>query len=161
MSSIQFLPTFPERPSNPARVNIHTGDIVINRARWNELSAEEREFVLQHEIGHYKKQTLDEVVADRYALQQLALQKPYSLINYLNAVKKISYNNRERVSTAQIDTLRIAAANGSEKAEQLLSRHMAAADGSNNEDRSNRWLWTLILFGIIGMILFMAELKKV
>ena len=160
MSSIQFLPTFPERPSNPARVNIYTGDIKINRARWNELSAEEREFVFYHETGHYKKQTLDEIVADRYALQQLALKKPYSLINYLNAVNKISYGNPERVYAAQLDTLRIAAANGSDKAKQLLSRHIAAADG-NNENYSNRWLWTFVLIGILGIALFIAELKNI
>lgn len=160
MSSIQFLPIFPERPSNPARVNIRTGDIEINRARWNELSAKEREFVLLHERGHYKQQTLNEVVADRYALERLALREPYSLINYLNAVDKISYGNIERVSAAQFDTLRIAAANGSMKAEQLLARYMAAADG-NNENYSNRWLWTLVLIGILGMILFIAEIKNI
>lgn len=160
MQSIQFLPTFPERPTNPARVNIRTGDIEINSARWNKLSAEEREFVLQHEIGHYKLHTFDEVAADRYALQKLALQKPYSLINYLNAVDKISYGNTERVSTAQFDTLKIAAANGSKEAKHMLSRYTAAADGKSAHD-SNRWLWIIMLAGSIGLILFIAEIKKV
>ena len=99
-------------------------------------------------------------MADRYALQQLALKKPYSLINYLNAVNKISYGNPERVYAAQLDTLRIAAANGSDKAKQLLSRHIAAADG-NNENYSNRWLWTFVLIGILGIALFIAELKNI
>ena len=161
MPSIQFLPTFPDRPSNPARVNILTGDIEINRARWNELSAEERDFVLQHEIGHYKLQTFDEVAADRYALQRLALQKPYSLINYVNAVDRISYRNPMRVSTAQYDTLKIAAANGSKEAKKMLSEHMAAADGENGLQPSNRWLWTLLLVGLIGIVLFIAQIKKI
>lgn len=145
--SIRFLPTFPERPTNPARVNVRTGDIEINSARWAELSGEEREFVLQHEIGHYKRKTFDEISADEYALSKLALKKPYSLINYLNAVDKISYSNPVRVSAAQFNTLKIAAANGSEEAKKLLSRYNASADGDN---RSSDWWWIVLL--ILGLL---------
>lgn len=145
--SIRFLPTFPERPTNPARVNVRTGDIEINSARWAELSGAEREFVLQHEIGHYKRKTFDEISADEYALSKLALKKPYSLINYLNAVDKISYSNPERVSAAQFNTLQIAAANGSEEAKKLLSRYNASADGDN---RSSDWWWIVLL--ILGLL---------
>lgn len=147
--SIRFLPTFPERPTNPARVNVRTGDIEINSARWAELSGEEREFVLQHEIGHYKRKTFDELSADEYALSKIALKKPYSLINYLNAVDKISYSNPARVSAAQFNTLKIAAANGSKEAQKMLARYNAPADGVKT---NNKWLW-IVLITVVGLIL--------
>ncbi len=158
MPSIKFLPTFPERPTNPARTNVRTGDIEINGARWAGLSPEEQEFTLLHEVGHYKLKTFDEVEADRYALQHLAGKKPYSLVNYLNAVSNISYNNPRRVSCAQYDTLRIAANKGSERAKKLLQSY-AAADGAEPVQESNRWLWTLVLILGIGILLLIAETK--
>lgn len=157
MPSIQFFPTFPERPTNPARTNVRTGDIEINAARWAALTPEEREFVLQHEIGHYKGQTFDEVEADRYALRQMALKKPYSLINYLNAVNNISYGDPVRVRAAQFDTLEIAAAQGSEQAKQLLNRY-AAADGIESEFQpKNMWLLILALLLIISTCMLFGK----
>lgn len=161
MQSIQVLPIFPERPTNPARTNVRTGDIEINGARWAQLSEEEKEFVLQHEIGHYKLQTFDEVEADRYALRQLAGRKPYSLINYLNAVSNISYNNPTRVSSAQLDTLKIAAENGSEKAKEMLQAYAAADGGEHAAQQSNRWIWTLALVLGVGILLLIAETKGI
>ncbi len=159
MQSIRVLPVFPERPSNPARTDLVTGEIEINKARWEQLSPEEREFVLYHEVGHYQLQTFDEVAADRYALQRLAGKKPYSLINYLNAVNEISYSNPQRVSAAQHDTLKIAASRGSKEAQKLLDRY-AAADGTEPLQPSNRWIWTLVLLGVILTILLFAESIK-
>ena len=162
MPSIQYLPTFPDRPTNPARTNVRTGDIEINRARWNGLTPEQRMFVLQHEVGHYRLQTFDEVQADRYALKQLAGKKPYSLINYLNAVREVSYNNPTRVQAAQYDTLRIAAKKGSKKAQELLNRY-AAADGEEQTELqpSNRWIYTLVIVLTIGLIFIIAEIKGI
>lgn len=160
MPSIQFLPTFPERPTNPARVNVQTGDIEINAARWAELTPEEREFVLQHEIGHYKLGTFNEVEADEYALSQIACKKPYSLINYLNAVSKISYQNPERVAAAQYDVLQIAAKKGSKEAKKLLERY-AAADGEEEPVRNNNWLWILLPTLFIIIVLLIAQIKKI
>ncbi len=152
--TIQFLPTFPERPSNPARCNVRTGDIEINAARWAELSPEEREFVLHHEIGHYKLQTFNEVAADEYALSQLALKKPYSLINYLSAVDNISYGNSERVRQAQFDTLEIAAKHGSAEAKKLLERCNVAADGNQRVVTTGKiWIIVSVLFLIMIFII--------
>lgn len=156
MPSIQFLPTFPERPTNPARCDIQTGDIEINAARWAQLTPEEREFVLQHEIGHYKHHTFNEVTADRYALSQLALKKPYSLINYLSAVSRISYGDPVRVNSAQYDTLEIAAARGSKEAQQMLGRY-AAADGKKTAQASNNYLWLLAIVMSVLIVLLFAK----
>ncbi len=128
MRQITVLPIFPERPTNPARTNVRTGDIEINAARMNQLSPETREYVLLHEEGHYKEHTFDEVAADRYALRHLSGKKPYSLWNYYQSVNEVSYGNPERVNAARRDVLEIAAQKGSKEAQALLSRY-AAADG--------------------------------
>ncbi len=147
---IIHFPIFPESPTNPARVDVRSGVIEINDARWRTLSDAEKSFVLQHEVGHYKEHTLDEVKADQYALRQLALKKPYSLRDYLNAVDEVSYSNERRVNQAKYDVLRIAADNGSAQARELLSKY-AAADGSMPRS-SNRWLWMVALIVLVGAL---------
>ena len=134
MQHVTVLPIFPERPTNPARTNVRTGEIEINASRMRQLRPETREYVLLHEVGHYKLKTFDEVAADRYALQHLAGKKPYSLWNYYQSVNEVSYGNQERVTAARRDVLQIAANNGSKEAKTLLNRY-AAADGLENSKR--------------------------
>lgn len=148
---IIHFPIFPESPTNPARVDVRSGVIEINDARWRTLSDEQKAFVLQHEVGHYKEQTLDEVKADQYALRQLALKKPYSLRDYLNAVDEVSYGDEQRVNQAKLDVLRIAADNGSENARKLLNLY-AAADG-NKVRSGNLWMWMVALIVLVGALL--------
>ncbi len=129
MPAIQYFPVFPENPTNPARTNILTGDVHINMRRWRQLPPHTRKFVLAHEQGHARYHTLNELTADRYALRQLALKEPYSLRHFVESVKEVSYSNPARMKQAQRETLKIAAAQGSGKAQQLLARY-AGADGS-------------------------------
>lgn len=93
------------------------------------LTPEQREFVLAHEEGHYKLQTYDELKADQYALQQLALKKKNSLWNYVKSVKSVSKNDKQRVYHAEKHALEIAANKGSSEASDLLRMHYASADG--------------------------------
>ena len=154
---ITYLPVFPERPTNPARTNVRTGEIEINSKRWNQLRPETREYVLLHEIGHYKEKTFHEVAADRYALRHLALKKPYSLWDYYQSVYEVSYGNPERMAAAQYDTLKIAAENGSKEAKQLLYGY-AAADGS--EDQSN-WIYYVLAILVLAVIVYyIIKFKK-
>lgn len=153
---ITYLPVFPERPTNPARTNVRTGEIEINAKRWNQLRPETREYVLLHEIGHYKEKTFDEVTADRYALRHLALKKPYSLWDYYQSVYEVSYGNPERMAAAQHDTLKIAAENGSREAKQLLYGY-AAADG--NEEQSN-WMYYILAILVLAVTVYIIKFKK-
>lgn len=153
---ITYLPVFPERPTNPARTNVRTGEIEINAKRWNQLRPGTREYVLLHEIGHYKEKTFDEVAADRYALRHLALKKPYSLWDYYQSVYEVSYGNPERMAAAQYDTLKIAAENGSKEAKQLLYGY-AAADGS--EDQSN-WIYYVLAILVLAVTVYIIKFKK-
>ena len=151
---ITYYPVFPERPTNPARTNIQTGEIEINTKRWNQLSPETREYVLLHEMGHFKEKTFDEVKADRYALRHLALKKPYSLWNYYQSVNEVSYGNPQRMAAARKDVLNIAADNGSRKAQQLLNRY-AAADGTILESK----LTYVVLAVVLAIVVITLVLK--
>ena len=157
-NKIHILPVFSERPSNPARTDMQTGEIEINARRFYSMPQDTQSFVLLHEQGHWNLHTFDELAADRYALERLALKKPYSLINYVKAVEDVSYGDRERVSAAQRDTLHIAARNGSKQAEQLLKRY-ASADGEAELTDSNRWIWMVVLLLALCVPLLIAEIK--
>ena len=137
---IRYLPRFEESTTNPARCHIPTGRIEINQSRWDLLTPEEKDFVLQHEIGHYKQQTLDECRADNYALRQLALKKTYSLLNFVHSVRNISKNDPDRVQNATMGTLKVAADNGSTYAAALLKASYANAEGPDNTQRINRMI---------------------
>ncbi len=56
----------------PARVNRHTGEILLNSRVWNKLPEGFQKFILAHEEGHYVLQTTSEIEADNYAFQKLA-----------------------------------------------------------------------------------------
>ncbi len=158
MQKITVLPIFPERPTNPARTNVRTGEIEINAARMRELRQDTREYVLWHELGHYKLQTFDEVAADRYALSRMAGKKPYSLWNYFQSVNEVSYGNPERVNAARQDVLEIAAKNGSKEAKKLLDRY-AAADGSESLSKTKILVvGTIVIFMVIVAIKIIKKL---
>ncbi len=155
MQQVTVLPIFPERPTNPARTNVRTGEIEINAARMRQLRPVTREFVLLHEVGHYKEHTFDEVAADRYALRHLAGKKPYSLWDYYQSVNEVSYGNPERVNAARRDVLEIAAQKGSKEAKALLRRY-AAADGSEGMDKRRIFIigtGVVLAFVVITLII--------
>lgn len=127
--SITYLPVFPENPGNPARVEVATGIIEVNNEAFRILPDYQREFVMEHEKGHYYRQTFDEVTADAYALQQLALKKKNSLWNYVKSVRNISHGDPRRVHAAEKAALQVAAKNGSADAQRLLLTYYANADG--------------------------------
>jgi hypothetical protein len=59
----------------PARVNRDTGEITVS-PEFSRLPDGYQDFILQHEIGHYKMQTTDELLADKYASEHfLGTQK--------------------------------------------------------------------------------------
>jgi len=79
--------------STPARVNRLTGTIFLNKDIWQKLNPEAKKFIVLHEIGHYKKNTISEFEADNYAAEQFIGSEPCSL-------KKIN-----RIMWEQLDTL--------------------------------------------------------
>ena len=151
--NIVYLPDF-GKSGNPARCHVPTGLIEINGAVWPYLSDTQREYVLNHERGHRDLHTYSETDADNYALKKMALKKPYSLWNHYQNVKTISKNNEERVHNAQLEALRIAAADGSSEAKHILNKYgYANADGSNNIGYTRVSKILLVCIAIIFIIL--------
>ncbi len=134
-ATIKYLPIFNDNPDNPARCEVATGVIEINKFIWQFLTPEQREFVLAHEQGHYERQTFDEVQADRYALERLKLRKKNSLRHYVKSVRTISHDDPLRCINAERNALQVAADKGSKEAKQLLQseryKKYANADGDN------------------------------
>lgn len=130
--TITYFPVFPENPGNPARCEVKTGRIEINRQVWDFLPEVQKAYVLEHEKGHYYRQTFDEVVADQYALERLALKKKDSLWNYVLSVRNISHGDPRRVRAAERSVLEIAAKTGSKRANELLRIGYANADGRSD-----------------------------
>ncbi len=152
---IVVLPRFRHSPGNPARCHIPTGTIEINGALWPFLTPEQQEFVLNHERGHRDLKTYNEVEADNYALNKMALKKPYSLRNHIDSVKTISKGNQERVHNAQVMALRVAAKDGSTEAARLLQLPMYANATGNNHSR----YYILCIILIIGLLCWI-KIKK-
>lgn len=56
--------------NNPASVNIRTGVVTLNRDMWEKLTDYEKAIILLHEEGHYINNTLNEIKADIYCIEQ-------------------------------------------------------------------------------------------
>jgi len=87
---------------SPAAIDRTNGILYINPKLFNRLTPFQKKFVKYHEMGHYKFQTSDELVADAYAFDQLAgtefrsLKQALGCINDVlrenNPTKKIRYD---------------------------------------------------------------------
>lgn len=133
--SITYLPIFPDNPDNPARCEVKTGRIEINRLIWDLLPDYQKEYVIAHEKGHYYRQTYDEVAADAYALEQLKLRKKNSLWHFVKSVRAISHADPVRCRAAEKAALEVAASKGSKDAKRLLPYYTgkAYANASGSE----------------------------
>lgn len=147
MAQIVVYPVFKENPSNPARVSLQTGVIEVNEMAFQMLTPEQQDFVIAHELGHYKLQTFDEQKADNYAFEQTALKKPNSLWNGFKTVQLISRSDASRVNAARYRALKIAADNGSPDAKKLLK--YANATGQN---KAVDYLITICLIATILIV---------
>lgn len=158
--NIVYLPNFGQS-GNPARCHVPTGKIEINGAVWPYLTDSQREYILNHERGHRDLHTYSETDADNYALKRMALKKPNSLFEHYKNVKFVSNNNEERVHNAKIETLRIAANEGSSQAKSILG--YANADGNNTRQLkvSNTLLFSIaIMLTIIIINVLWIKRKK-
>lgn len=53
-----------------AKSNRKTGEVIINKFYFDRLKDAHKYFVLEHESGHIKYDTRDELLADKYAMEQ-------------------------------------------------------------------------------------------
>lgn len=117
---IKWFDTFPESPSNPARTDMSSGVIEINRSAYDLLPQYTKDFVIQHEIGHYVLRTLDETKADDYALSKMALNSEYSLKHHVDSVYMLARDDVKRKYHALLSVLTVMANLGDKDAIELL-----------------------------------------
>ena len=84
---------------NPATTDLDTGIIELHPSFFS-LDTNSKKFVLAHEKGHYKLQTINEVEADNFGIAEFEKTKPkniYNIQNFLNeALPKQGSENRKR-----------------------------------------------------------------
>ena len=78
---------------SPAAIDRTNGILYINPILFNRLTPFQKKFVKYHEMGHYKFQTSDELVADAYAFDQLAGTEFRSLKQALGCINDVLKNN--------------------------------------------------------------------
>ena len=91
---------FDKAVDGPACVDISTGVLYINPLVWKKLSQNQRNFILLHEIGHRKFKTLDETIADNFAVasyKSMGYPAPAALKAHLS---QLNPNNPEHVQRA-------------------------------------------------------------
>ena len=79
--------------NSPAAIDRTNGILYINPKLFNRLTPFQKKFVKYHEMGHYKFQTSDELVADAYAFDQLAGTEFRSLKQALGCINDVLKNN--------------------------------------------------------------------
>lgn len=152
MAHVVFRSKFSESATNPARCFFGEDLIEVNRSVFERLTPYQQRFVLLHEEGHLANNNKDEVAADRFALERLALKSENSLFDYVKSIDRIALSD-ERKRQARLDALKIAAKAGSKEAADVLGYANAEDDGTNEPDGNNAAcvilvLLILIIFGI-------------
>lgn len=120
---IKVFDTFPENPQNPARTDMSSGVIEINKEAFDHLPNFTQRFVIYHEMGHFLLKTFDECKADDYALKKMAFKEKYSLSNHVDSVYMMARDDVRRKRHALLSVLTLAAANGSEDALNLINKY--------------------------------------
>lgn len=117
----------------PAEVDMDTGDIYINRDVWDRYTEAEKRFILQHEIGHYRRQTDSETEADLYALNANFGKIDLSLRSSFTAIEKAGVADENRWNTLYLNALRIDAEHGNEEAAEELKRIQQNQQSKNSD----------------------------
>ena len=125
----------------PARVNWLTGEISINSKVWNKLPEAYRNFILEHEIGHYTLNTRDEFAADNYAFEHFAGTQPYSLRNSIKTMSEVfSFTKPEQYARLEAQIKRALKYdyehNQNLKAKQLLDKLNDNEMINNNDENA-------------------------
>ena len=130
----------------PAAVSHQSGILYINDELYDQLTPFQKEFVKQHEIGHYRKQTHDEFEADRYAFNKLAGKYKGSLKQSIGTLEAIldgdDTEHGKRIQAMYELALKWDAEHGNVAAANELKRivtkldkaRFSRADGKNTKD---------------------------
>jgi len=93
--------------TNPASVNMITGDILLNEDVYPRLPKFTQKFILEHEYAHYDLQTDSEDLADKTALQRLYKSEYQSLKKSVKALADFLENGNERIEIIYNEALKL------------------------------------------------------
>lgn len=113
---------FPDNPGNPARVDMTSGTIEINKEMFSILPDYTQRFILYHEAAHYVLKTYDECKADDYALKRMAFKQAYSLKHHIDSVYMLARDDVNRKIHALKSVLVLMAKTGNIEAIELLNK---------------------------------------
>ncbi|HEY5588701.1 MAG TPA: hypothetical protein VIK86_07075 [Candidatus Paceibacterota bacterium] len=78
--------------TNPAKINVVTGEMSLNPKIWDSLPYQEKEIIQIHENGHLIKKTVDELEADKYLVETYGTDE-LKLIAIAKTIGKYVPNN--------------------------------------------------------------------
>lgn len=94
---------------SPAMVNRNTGTIVVNKAIMSKLTEPEQRFIIEHESGHYYKNTSNEFIADAFASAEMLGTQKGSLKGSLHALEHLDLaHNKEHLKRYLVQLQRVA-----------------------------------------------------
>lgn len=107
---------------NPASVEMHNGNIILNRDVFPKYSKFTQTFILEHEKGHYLLPTDSEDEADYYALKKVYKTTGKSLKKTMKAITDFLPESNPRVLTMYKHCLKLDAKdNGNKQAKTELN----------------------------------------
>lgn len=125
--------------SNPATVNIETGEVYVNQDIWDEFTPTEKAIILLHEEGHYANHTLDEIKADCYLIEKYLCKanNPKRRAELLNTIFKIVPDDERKIEFVRNLMQYDSTANNNRCSERLYKalseRKTANADGASSD----------------------------
>lgn len=126
--------------TNPATVNIETGEVYVNEDIWDEFTPTEKAIILLHEEGHYANHTLDEIKADCYLIEKYLCKanNPKRRADLLNCIFKIVPDDERKIEFVRNLMQYDSTANNNRCSERLYKalseRKTANADGGASSD---------------------------
>ena len=93
--------------TNPASVNMLTGDILLNMDVFPHLNPFTQRFIIEHEKAHFNQQTDSEYLADKTALNRLYKTENQSLKKSVRALADFLSDDNDRVETIYYEALKI------------------------------------------------------
>lgn len=93
-----FFTFWPDLGNTPARVNRFTGEIQINNRYFRNMPDFRKQFIIEHEKGHFNLDTRSEFEADAYAFKKMAGTHPYSLKESVKSISQVlTFRNPEHL----------------------------------------------------------------
>ena len=122
--------------TNPASVNMLTGDIVLNMNVFPYLDRFTQKFIIEHELAHFNQQTDCEELADKIALKKLYKTEYQSLKKSVRALNGFLSDGNKRIGKIYYECLNLDKMNSNRllhNRTRVFPNFMLAADGGESE----------------------------